>query len=76
MLLHEGRVGCLILRFGDGSGTVLAAIDGYIANVVVDDGRRRVTDMPAGSCAGRRILLAAAEPGAELQGYPLHPFRL
>jgi hypothetical protein len=39
MLLHEGRVGSLILRFGDGSGTVLAAIDGYIANVVVDDGR-------------------------------------
>lgn len=31
--------GSLILRFGDGSGTVLAVLGGYIANIVVQDGR-------------------------------------
>jgi hypothetical protein len=39
--LHPGpqRKGSLILRFADGSGTVLAAVEGYIGSVVVDDGR-------------------------------------
>ncbi len=39
--LHPGpqSVGSLILRFSDGSGTVLAAAKGYIASLVVDGGR-------------------------------------
>ena len=39
--LHPGphQVGSLILRFADGSGTVLAAVKGYIASLVVDGGR-------------------------------------
>jgi len=39
--LHPGpqQVGSLVLRLADGSGTVLAAVKGYIANLVVDDGR-------------------------------------
>jgi len=39
--LHPGPrpVGSLILRFADGSGTVLAAIKGFIASLVVEDGR-------------------------------------
>ena len=32
-------VGSLILRFNDGSGTVLAILNGYNASIVVDDGR-------------------------------------
>lgn len=36
----DGRpVDSLVLRFHDGSGTVLAVIDGYTANVVVEEGR-------------------------------------
>lgn len=39
--LHPGPqpVGGLMLRFADGSGTVLAAVKGYIAGLVVDGGR-------------------------------------
>jgi hypothetical protein len=38
--MHPGDApaGSLILRFADGSGTVLAAFAGYIGSVVVDDG--------------------------------------
>jgi hypothetical protein len=39
--LHPGsqQVGSVILRFADGSGTVLAAVKGYIGSLVVDAGR-------------------------------------
>jgi len=36
--LHGAHGGSVALMFDDGSGTVLAALDGYIGNVVVADG--------------------------------------
>jgi len=33
------KAGSVALRFDDGSGTVIAALKDFIANVVVDDGR-------------------------------------
>ena len=36
--LRNTRAGTVALEFADGSGTVLAAIDGFIGNVVVDGG--------------------------------------
>lgn len=38
-LVPNFGVGSLILRFTDGSGTVLAIINGYNASIVVEDGR-------------------------------------
>lgn len=48
--LRDTRAGSVALQFADGTGTVLAAIDGFIGNVVVvDGGVNSVSYVPARS---------------------------
>jgi hypothetical protein len=48
--LRDTRAGSVALQFADGTGTVLAAIDGFIGNVVVVDGAvNSVSYVPARS---------------------------
>ena len=47
MSLGQQRFASVAIRFGDGSGCILAALANYIGNIVVDDGVISVAYVPS-----------------------------
>ncbi|MGC3030135.1 caspase family protein [Burkholderia sp. DN3021] len=66
---REARAASVALRFADGSGTVLAALDQYIGNVVVDRGQvSNVSYMPSPLSPMRSIYEQEEARLAQLHG--------
>jgi len=69
--LPDRRMGMNIaVRFGDGSGTILSALDGYICNVAVseDGGIDNISYAPSGETERARAYAESAERLRRLQG--------
>ncbi|MGB8420853.1 caspase family protein [Paraburkholderia sp.] len=65
--LGGGRAASIALRFANGTGTVLAALDGFIGSVVLDgDSVSNVSYVPSQSSPLRGIYIQAAKSIAEM----------